>query len=75
VADTYFTVGLYYNGTTIQGYLNGVATGTAISADDIAAADFPSADILVPTLCMKEGTGAADVTVTLDWIRVAQLAA
>ena len=75
VADTYFTVGLYYNGTTIQGYLNGVATGTAISASDIVAADFPAADVLVPTLCMKEGTGAADVTVTLDWIRVAQLAA
>ena len=75
VADMYVTLGLYYNGTTIQGYLNGVATGTAISAADIAVADFPAADVLVPTLCMKEGTGAADVTVTLDWIRVAQLAA
>ena len=75
VADTYVTLGLYYNGTTIQGYLNGVLTGTAIVAADIAAADFPAADILVPTLCIKEGTGAADATVTLDWIRVAQLAA
>ena len=75
VADTYVTLGLYFNGTTIQGYLNGVLAGTAISAADIVAADFPGADVLVPTLCMKEGTGAADVTVTLDWIRVAQLAA
>lgn len=75
VAGAYVTLGLYFNGTTIQGYLNGVAAGTAISADDIAAADFPAADILVPTLCMKEGAGEADVTVTLDWIRVAQLAA
>jgi len=75
VADTYVTLGLYFNGATIQGYINGVATGTAISAADIATADFPAADVLVPTLCMKEATGAADVTVTLDWIRCAQLAA
>lgn len=73
-ADTYVTLGLYYNGTTIQGYINGVAVGTAISAADIAAADFPAADILVPTFCLKNAA-ADDVTITLDWIRVAQLAA
>ena len=75
VAGAYVTLGLHYNGTTIQGYLNGVLTGTAISAADIAAADFPAADILVPTLCMKSATGAADVTVTLDWLVCAQQAA
>jgi len=74
VADTYVTLGLYYNGTTIQGYINGTATGTAISADDIAAADFPAADVLVPTFALKNAA-ADDVTVTLDWIRCAQLAA
>jgi len=74
VADTYVTVGLYYNGTTIAMYLNGTAAGTAISADDIAAADFPAADILVPTLTLKNAA-ADDVTVTLDWIKCAQLAA
>lgn len=74
VADTYVTLGLYYNGTTIQGYINGTAVGTAISADDIAAADFPAADIFVPTFCIKNAA-ADDVTVTLDWIRCAQLAA
>lgn len=74
VADTYVTVGLYFNGTTIQGYVNGVAVGTAISAADIAAADFPSADVLVPTICMKNAH-ADDASITLDWIRVAQLAA
>ena len=74
VADTYVTLGLYYNGTTIQGYINGTATGTAISAADIAAADFPAADVLVPTFALKNAA-ADDVTVTLDWIRVAQLAA
>jgi hypothetical protein len=71
VADTYFTVGLYYDGATIQGYLNGVATGTAISAVDIAVADFPAALILVPTIALK-AAHADDFTVTVDWIRVAQ---
>lgn len=74
VADTYFTLGLHYNGTTIQGYLNGVATGTAISAADIAVADFPAADILVPVFVLKNAAND-DVTVTMDWIRVAQAAA
>jgi hypothetical protein len=71
VADTYFTVGLYYNGTTIQAYLDGVATGTAISAVDIAVADFPAADVMVPVLAVKAAS-ADDFTLTVDWIRVAQ---
>ena len=70
VADTYNVVGLYYNGTTIAMYLDGVATGTAISATDIAAADFPSATYMVPTLCMKNAH-ADDYTFTCDWIRAA----
>lgn len=71
VANTYVTFGMYFNGTTIQGYVDGVATGTAISAVDIAAADFPTAAVLVPTFALK-GAAADDVTVTIDWIRVAQ---
>ncbi|MEN6336089.1 MAG: hypothetical protein ABFE01_17690 [Phycisphaerales bacterium] len=74
VADTYNVLGLYCNGTTIQGYVDGVLTGTAISAADIAAADFPAGLIMVPTFCLKNAA-ADDVTITLDWIRVAQLAA
>jgi len=71
-ADTYVTLGMYFNGTTIQGYVNGTATGTAISAADIAAADFPTAAVVVPTLAVK-GDNAADFDYTCDWIRVAQL--
>ena len=74
VADTYNTVGMYFNGTTIQGYVDGVSLGTAISAVDIAAADFPTAAVLFPTFYLK-AANAADFTVTLDWIRVAQVAA
>ena len=73
VADTYVVLGMYFNGTTIQGYINGTATGTAISAADIAAADFPTAAVVVPTLAVK-GDNAADFDYTVDWIRVAQLA-
>ena len=49
-------------------------TGTAISAADIAAADFPAADVLVPTFVLKNAA-ADDVTVTLDMLIAAQLAA
>lgn len=71
VINTYFTFGMYFNGTTIQGYVDGVSSGTAISASDISAADFPTAAILCPTLALK-GAAGNDVTVSLDWIRVAQ---
>lgn len=71
VAGTYVTFGMYFNGTTIQGYVDGVATGTAISAVDIAAVDFPTAAVLCPTFALK-GAAADDVTVTIDWIRAAQ---
>jgi len=71
VADTYLTLGMHYNGTTIQGYLNGVATGTAISTTDIADGDFPAAAVIVPTLANK-GDNAADFDYSIDWIRVAQ---
>ena len=73
-ADTYVVVGMYYDGATIQGYVDGVATGTAISAVDIAAADFPAADVLVPTFCVKNAH-ADDAIKSLDWIRVAQMRA
>jgi len=71
-ADAYNTVGLYYNGVTIQMYLDGVAVGTAISAADIAAADFPTGEVCIPSIYEKNAH-ADDFTVTLDWLRVAQI--
>ncbi len=72
VADTYFTIGLYYNGTDIAQYLNGVKTGTDIlGTGDMDGADFPLAAVLVPAISVK-GAHADDYTVTVDWIRVAQ---
>ena len=71
VADTYNVLELYCNGTTIQGYLDGVLTGTAISAVDIAAADFPTAKVFMPSLAVK-GAHADDFTVSLDWMYAVQ---
>jgi len=71
VADTYNVLELYCDGETIQGYVDGVATGTAISAVDIAAADFPTAKIFQPTFALK-GAAADDFTVTKDWMYAIQ---
>ena len=71
VADTYNVLELYCDGDTIQGYIDGVATGTAISAVDIAAADFPAATVMVPTLALKNAA-ADDFTKTVDWIYAVQ---
>ena len=73
VATTYDTLGLYYNGTTIAMYKNGVAHGTAVSAANIAAATFPEAVVMVPTLAVKNAH-ADDFTATVDWIRAAWIA-
>jgi len=71
VADTYDVLELYCDGTTIQGYANGVVTGTAISASDIAAADFPTAKTLVPSICLS-AAHADDFTMTADWMYAVQ---
>ncbi len=73
VADTYNTFGMYFNGTTIQMFIDGVSTGTAISAALIAATEFPTASVLVPTFVTKAAISGNDFDHHLDWIRVAQL--
>ena len=69
--DTYNVFELYYNGTTIAMYLDGVATGTAIPNANMDDTDFPTG-VLVPTIAMK-AAHADDATVTVDWLRCAQL--
>ncbi len=73
VADTYVTVGFYFDGTDIRVYLNGVDTADPILASDIAAADFPTAKVFNPMIGTKGGHGD-DALVTVDWIRAAQQA-
>ena len=70
-ADTFVTLGMYYNGTTIASYVDGVAAGTAIPNANLDDADFPGGIVMVPTLALK-AAHADDYTVTVDWLRVAQ---
>ena len=71
VADTYVTLEMYYNGTTIAQYVNGVVVADPIIATDIADGDFPAAQVACPTIALK-GLNAADYDLTLDWIMAAQ---
>ncbi len=74
VANTYVTVGFYFDGTDIRVFLNGVDTADPILASDISAADFPTAKVFNPVVTTKGGH-ADDATTTVDWIRVAQASA
>ena len=74
VASTYLTAGIYYNGTTIATYVNGVASANTVAAAVIAATGFPTAAVLVPVIAVKGGATATSGMV-MDWIRVAQYAA
>ena len=70
---TYFTVGMYHDGTDIQTYVDGVNLADPIlGTGDMDAATFPSTKILVPTITVKGGN-AADFVATFDWMRFAQL--
>ena len=73
VANTYFTMGMYYDGTDIQIYANGVNSADPILAADIVADgdDFPEDAVCVPTLATLNGA-AEDDTLIVDWYRFAQ---
>lgn len=71
VASTYHTLQMYYNGTTIQAYVDGVAAGTTITAANIAAATFPTGEIVRPCVAMVL-SATAPYVVTLDWVYAIQ---
>jgi len=71
VDDEYNTLEMYFNGTTIQAYADGVASGTAIPAASIALATFPAALVMCPIIALKAGH-ADDFTVTVDWMYAIQ---
>ncbi|KKN79139.1 hypothetical protein LCGC14_0343270 [marine sediment metagenome] len=74
VADTYFTVGMYYDGTDIQTYTDGVTDADPIlGTGDMDDGNFPTGTFLVPTIALKGGHGD-DAILTLDWFQVGQLA-
>ena len=70
--SVYFTCGMYYDGTDIQVFINGVNTADPIlGTGDIDQATFPSAIVMVPTIAQKNGAAEDDVTI-YDWVRFAQ---
>lgn len=73
VINTYFTLGMYYDGTDIQIYVDGVNTADPILAADIIAGgdDFPEDAVMVATLATKNGAAEDDVVI-YDWVRFAQ---
>lgn len=72
VANTYFTVGMYYDGTDIQTFVDGVNVADPIlGTGDMDDGNFPTGTILVPTIAVK-GLNAADWDMDIDWMRCAQ---
>jgi hypothetical protein len=71
--NEYTTLGMYFDGTDIQIYVDGVNTADPILAADIVAGgdDFPQGAVMVPTLCTKNGAAEDDVVI-YDWARFAQ---
>ena len=67
VDATYVKLGFVIDGlTSVTWYVNGVAVGTVVDANDI-----PNAAMCLSGVAQIEGTGA-DAEMTVDWVRVAQ---
>jgi hypothetical protein len=71
--NEYTTLGMYYDGTDIRIYVDGVDNADPILAADIAAGgdDFPEDAVMVATLATKNGAAEDDVVI-YDWVQFAQ---
>ncbi len=68
----YQTVGMYFDGTDIQIFINGVNSGDPIlGVGDMDQADFPANTEMLPTITIKGGA-ATNETFIVDWYRFAQ---
>ena len=68
VDDTYVVVELYYDGSTVTYYLDGVETGSVATSET----NFPDDEHLSPALALLTGENAAN-TMTVDWVRWFQI--
>ena len=71
VADTYIKLGIYFDGTRVYWYANGVKVAP-VAGILPAAANFPDAADLTMAALGKVGAGAAAGLLTIDWWRLAQ---
>ena len=77
-ANTAITIGFYYDGATIQIYVDGTNTADPILASDIADVTsdvFPAAAVMYPTFAVKGESGSGDTDdLNIRAFRFAQLA-
>jgi len=67
--DEWFKVGLYYHYPYCHYFVGGVLCGRVA----VDATGFPSADVLMPVLAIKNGNDTNEAKVELDWWAAAQV--
>lgn len=71
VADTYVKIGMYFDGSRLYFYKNGVQLADSKAISGTAGTDFPSDINLGVCIGMMAGDGA-DFSMNLDWVKVFQ---
>lgn len=66
--DTFITAEFYYDGDTIDAYINGTLVASVATTDT----NMPDDEYLSPILAMLSGEGTAN-TMTVDWARAIQI--
>ena len=71
VADTFVKLGMYFDGTRLYFYKNGLVLPDSKAITTVLGTDFPSDVNLGACVGLFSGDGS-DATMTLDWVRAAQ---
>lgn len=71
VADTFVKVGMYFDGSVLYFYKDGIKLADSKTIPSAAGTDFPNDVNLGPILAIMAGHGDT-CSVSIDWIRVAQ---
>mgnify|MGYP001619364058 CR=1 FL=1 len=72
VADTYIKPAMYFDGTILRFFSNGVELSGNVTAAQIAAATFPNDKYLAPCFGISNAAGGSPGTATIERIRVVQ---
>ncbi len=70
-ADTYVKVGMYFDGSVLYFYKNGVRLADSKTIPSAAGTDFPNDVALAPIIAIMAGHGDT-CSANVDWIRCAQ---
>lgn len=65
VADTYVVLEFYFDGTTVEAFVN----GTSVASH---SANIPNDELLTPSIAFLTGNAAVE-TMTVDWVRAIQV--